>query len=234
MATRSKAPRFENLAEMLDQLGDIDPARVRASPPPGRATERDLIRINDRTGRLCELVDGVLVEKVMGFAESALTITLARLLGTFIAERDLGFLAGPDGPVRLLLGLVRLPDLSFVSWKQLPRREIPREPIADLAPDLAVEVLSASNTRSEMERKLREYFLAGVRLAWLVDLDQRTAEIFTGPDQSVLRTEDQTLDGGDVLPGFALPLRDLFAGLGPAPAGKRKRSRKRKPPRRGS
>ena len=80
-------------------------------------------------------------------------------------------------------------------------------------PDLAVEVLSESNTAEEMARKLREYFAAGVRLVWMIDPRDRTATVFTGPELSRMLDETHTLDGGDVLPGFQLPLRDLFAEL---------------------
>jgi Uma2 family endonuclease len=74
-----------------------------------------------------------------------------------------------------------------------------------------VEVLSKGNTPTEMQRKLKDYFLAGVRLVWFVDPKRRTVEVFTAPDQSRVLREDQTLDGGDVLPGLALPLRQVFA-----------------------
>jgi Uma2 family endonuclease len=215
---------------VLEQLGDIAPSRVRLKPPPGTATERDLIRLNDHTDRLYELVDGILVEKVVSFPESALAMTLGRLLGNFIEEHDLGILAGPDGGMRLMPGLVRLPDVSFVRWERLPvRGEVPDEPVAGLAPDLAVEVLSKSNTRKEMERKLKEYFLAGVRLVWMVDPARRTVQVHTAPDQSRLLTEEQTLDGGEVLPGLALPLRQVFARVSRKPerGGQRKDSGQR-------
>jgi Uma2 family endonuclease len=207
---------------------------VRLHPPPGTATERDLIRLNDHSNRLYELVDGVLVEKVMGYPESSLTCELIRLLGNFLAQHDLGILGGADGTLRLMPGLVRIPDISFVSWDHLPNRTIPRDPIPDLAPDLAVEVLSEGNTRQEMARKLREYFLCGVRLVWFVDMDRRTVQVFTAPDQSVVLTEKDTLDGGDVLPGLALPLKQVFARLPPAPGtGKGRAARKRRPGKRG-
>ncbi len=64
-----------------------------------------------------------------------------------------------------------------------------------------------------MERKRGEYFTAGVRLLWIVDPGARTVAVYTGPDRVRTRTEIDALDGGDVLPGFALPLRDLFAEL---------------------
>src|SRR5262245_48912949 len=208
---------IKSLADLLEQLGGINPRRIALKPPPGRATEKDLIRIHDRTDRLFELVDGALVEKVMGFPESALAMRVGRLLGNFVEERDLGIVAGPDGAVRLMPGLVRIPDVSFIGWDQVPvRGEIPDAPIADLAPALAVEVLSKGNTAGEMERKLKEYFLAGVKLVWFIDPRRRTVQVLTSPDQSRTLAEGQTLDGGDVLPGLALPLRQVFARLPPA------------------
>src|SRR5581483_9980280 len=98
--------------------------------------------IRARERRIYELVDGVLVEKVMGFPESALACDLIKLLGIFLDASPLGFLAGMDGAVRLMPGLVRIPDISFVSWDQLPTRQRPTDPIPDSAPALAVETLS--------------------------------------------------------------------------------------------
>ena len=103
------------LADVLQQLGGISPRRIRFRPAPGTATEEDVIKIRDRERRLFELVDGVLVEKVMGFWESVLAIELARLLGNFVKRRKLGTLAGEAGMLRLSPGLVRIPDLSFIS-----------------------------------------------------------------------------------------------------------------------
>jgi Uma2 family endonuclease len=180
---------------------------------PGKATERDAVEIHNRTKRLYELVDGVLVEKVMGYSESHVACEMIKLLGIFLDQHDLGILAGEAGAVRLMQGLVRIPDVSFVRWEQLPRREVPTDPIPGLVPDLAVEVLSEGNTAGEMRRKLKDYFLAGVRLVWFVDPAARTVQVYTAPDKSIVLTEDQTLDGGDVLPGLALPLRQVFARL---------------------
>ena len=80
---------------------------------------------------------------------------------------------------------------------------------------IAVEVLSEGNTPKEMARKLKEYFLAGVLLVWFVEPTQRTVTVYTAPDRSTVLTEDQTLEGGDVLPGLALPLRTVFAEIPP-------------------
>jgi Uma2 family endonuclease len=198
------------LADVLQQLGGISAKRVRCNPPLGTATEDDVIRIRARERRLFELVHGVLVEKVMGYWESVLGIELARLLGNFINRHKSGSLAGADGMLRLSPGLVRIPDLSFVSRARLARHRRARAPILPLAPDLAIEVLSEGNTRREMERKISEYFDAGCRLVWLVDARTRTVAVYTSGADVITLTEKQTLTGGDVLPGFRLPLRNLF------------------------
>ena len=73
------------LADVLQQLGGISPRRIRFRPAPGTATEEDVIKIRDRERRLFELIDGVLVEKIMGYWESVPAIELARLLGNFVS-----------------------------------------------------------------------------------------------------------------------------------------------------
>ena len=201
------------VSDLLHQLGDIPPERVRLQPPPGTATEADVVAVHSREERLCELVDGVLVEKTMGYYESYIAATLIRRLGNFVVAHDLGIVAGADGMMRLAPGLVRIPDVSFVSWEKPSGRRLPRQAIPDLVPDLAVEVLSEGNTPREMARKLDEYFSLGVRLVWLVDYRTRSAAVFTSKDQSVRLSEDESLDGAAVLPGFTLSLRELFEKL---------------------
>ena len=160
---------IETLADLLEQLGGITPDRVRFRPAPGTATEEDMLAIHDREGRLYELVHGVLVEKAMGLRESLLAIALASLLRGFVRPRNLGIVTGADGMMRLFPGLVRIPDVAFISWDRLPNRRVPTEPLPDVAPDLAVEVLSAGNTVREMARKRQDYFAAGVQVVWQVD-----------------------------------------------------------------
>jgi Uma2 family endonuclease len=200
------------LADLLDRLGGISPERVRFHPAPGTATEADVIEVGVREGRHCELVDGVLVEKAMGLRESFLALALGAILRGFVIPRNLGLVSGEAGTYRLFPGLVRIPDVAFVSWDRIPGRRVPEVPIPDLAPDLAIEVLSESNTEPEMARKLGEYFAAGVRLVWMIDPKTRTVAVHDAPDRSTMLDESRTLDG-DVLPGFALPLSDLFAEL---------------------
>lgn len=109
---------------------------------------------------------------------------------------------------------MRLPDVCFVSWARLPGRKLPAGAIANLVSDLAVEILSPSDTKSEMDRNRLEYFAAGVRMVWKIDRTTKTAESFTSPDQKTEIASDGVLSGGDVLPGFTLALPMLFARAG--------------------
>src|SRR5437762_523732 len=114
MSTTTETDGPEMLTDLLERLGGISPSRVVLTPPPGTATEKDLLDLMDRTNRLYELVEGTLVEKAMGYLESSLAIVLAKFIGLFLDQHDLGNLAGADGTMRLMPGLVRIPDLSFV------------------------------------------------------------------------------------------------------------------------
>jgi len=203
---------IKTLADLQNRLGGVPLARIWYRPAPGTATEKDVLEAEARENRLCELVDGTLVEKAMGFEEARLAMRLGRLIDTYVDQNDLGVCVGADGMMRIAPGLVRIPGLSFIAWNRLPDRESPQEPIPDLAPDLAVEVLSEGNTKAEMARKVREYFEAGVVLVWLIDPRKRTARVFSTVEKSIVVRADQALDGGDVLPGFSLLLSDLLDG----------------------
>jgi Uma2 family endonuclease len=202
------------IADLLKRLGNIPANRVRLHPTPGTATEKDLLAVLDHENRPCELVDGTLVEKPMGYEESVLALKIGTFLNVFVLPRDLGMVSGPDGTIKLFAGLIRIPDVAFASWNCFPDRKEPKTPIPHIAPDLAVEVLSRSNTKPEMARKVGEYFKAGVKLVWLVDPKKKTVRVYTAVDQFVLLKEDQTLDGGDVLPGFSVPIAKLFRRRG--------------------
>jgi Uma2 family endonuclease len=201
------------LDALIARLGDIPLSRILAQPAPGSATEADLIEAQKRFDRLYELVDGVLVEKGMGYSESVLAVFLSRILLNFVEPRNLGLVSGADGTVRLFPGLLRVPDVAFASWDRFPERKLPKEPIPSLAPDLAIEVLSPSNTSAEMQRKRDEYFASGVRLVWEIDPESRKVAVYS-PDGAVVVLEaTQVLEGGAVLPGFKLELSELFGEL---------------------
>ena len=204
---------FETVADLLAHLGGIPPNRIRLSPTPGTAIEPDLIELNARGRGIYELVDGVLVEKPMGKLESMLAGKVLLILRGYVDPRDLGLFTVPDGMMRLAPAIIRAPDVSFIAWDQIPPGPLTEASLAAVVPDLAVEVLSPSNTKAEMARKRQEYFTAGVRLVWEVDPPSRTVAVYTDPERPTVLDSTMTLDGGDVLPGFRAAVSDLFADL---------------------
>jgi Uma2 family endonuclease len=216
MSIAKPKTRFATVADLIGELG-VPADRIRMTPLPGTATERDLLRINESKEGLCELIDGVLVEKAMGYWEGSVGLRIGRLLMEFVEATGKGIVTGANSEHRLRRGLVRLPDASFVSWDQLPNLEVPEESVPDLYPDLAVEVISKGNTPKEMRRKRHEYFRAGCRLVWIVYPKTKTIAVYTSPTDFTTLDINDTLDGGDVLPGFKVPVRTIFA---PPPAPK--------------
>jgi Uma2 family endonuclease len=198
------------VADLYRRFGPIPFERIRQNPPPGCGTVDDVVRLNDHEDRLYELVDGILVEKTVGFEESRIAMRIGRLLGNVVEPQNLGVITGEGGTLKLDLNLVRIPDVCFVSWERLPGGEMPDEPVPLLIPDLVVEVISRSNTRKEMEEKLREYFEKGVRLVWFVRPKSRVVDVYTAPDQFSRLTAAMRLDGGEVLPGFSVLVGELF------------------------
>ena len=217
MSVKLAKPELESLGELLASLGGISPDRVRLTPAPGTATVRDLVRLSDKTGRLYELINGTLVEKVMGAKASFVANILSFFMNSWnVANGNLGMILGPDGMMKLMRKLVRIPDVSFTNWDRLPNRQVPDEAVPDLAPDLAVEVLSEGNTRQEMAQKLTDYFRSDVRLVWYIDPRRRTVRVYTSPDEMTELDEADTLTGDAVLPGFAIEVARLFDQLAPA------------------
>src|SRR5258707_15863743 len=100
------SPAINTLADLLDRLGGVALERIRFHPFPGTATIQDVINIQQHEGKLCELVEGVLLEKAVGYNESSLAVFLAGLLNAFVIPRNLGLVTGPDGTMELMSNLV--------------------------------------------------------------------------------------------------------------------------------
>jgi Uma2 family endonuclease len=161
---------------------------------------------------LYEVVDGQRVElPPMGAYESSVASFLSQLLGLFGRKQKLGrafeemlFELGPD--------LQRRPDVAFVGYPKWPRgRRVPRVAAWAIVPDLAVEVVSTSNTHAEIGIKVLEYFAAGVQLVWVIAPDLGQVHVYTSPKDVRILDESETLDGGAVAPGFEVPVSWLFA-----------------------
>lgn len=103
---------------------------------------------------------------------------------------------------------IRAPDAAFVATDRVP---VDRTGFARLAPDLAVEVVSPSNTMREINDKICDYLDAGTRMVWIIEPRRRTVTVYRSHDDIRILGEGDEVDGGDVLPGFSLRVRDLFA-----------------------
>ena len=162
-----------------------------------------------------ELVRGeIRVMTPAGGAHGAVVGALFRAVDAFVEERKLG-LCFPDNTGFLLPGLgdtVRSPDVAYVAAGRLPSDGIGSGWMA-VAPDIIAEILSPSETTQELEGKLRDYRTAGTRLIWIVDPVQRVVSVRDGERAEYVLKEGDILDGGSVLPGFAIPVARLFARL---------------------
>jgi Uma2 family endonuclease len=204
----------ENLGELLKRLGNIPLERIRFGPGFGTATEKDVLRLLEAPEKhICELIDGVLVEKPMGFKESTIAAIIVQHIWNFLDEVDLGVAFCPDAPIRVKPGRIRCPDTGFISWKHFPNEEFPDDKIINVMADLAIEVLSESNTVKEMELKLDDYFASGASLVWIVDPETETVAVYAARHSKETLSVHDILDGGKVLPGFKLPIKKLFARI---------------------
>jgi Uma2 family endonuclease len=201
------------LAEFLHWAGDIAPDRVLFRPPAGMANVSDVLRVQRQENRLCELVCGCLIEKPLGYKEAAVASALLTALEQFLAAKQRGVVTGPDGCYRLSDHLVRIPAVAYCATDTYPGDATPGEAAPDVIPRFVAEITDGS-APDELARKLEDYFKAGVKLVWVVDLNRRSVTTYSSPTKSKIVSASGTLDGGKVLSGFKLPVRSLFGHLG--------------------
>ncbi|HXB53784.1 MAG TPA: Uma2 family endonuclease [Vicinamibacteria bacterium] len=169
-------------------------------------TDQDLLRL-PRDGRKYELVDGEIRVGPAGMRHGEISLWLGAAMLAFVSPRRLGRVFDSSTRYRLPGGNVRSPDASFVSSNRLPR--VP-EGFAELAPDLAVELLSPEDKPREVLDKVGEYLAAGVRLVWVIDPRASRAVRYRSLSDVREIGPDGTLDGEDLLPGFHCPLAELL------------------------
>ena len=160
-----------------------------------------------------EVIDGIRVEREpMGAFETVLASWLCHLLNSFVAGKKLGLAVNEMLFVlNASRNLQRRPDVAFVSYARWPAAIVARASAWDVVPDLAVEVVSPTNLAEEIDSKVTDYFQSGVRLVWVFYPDTGRAYVYQSPTQVSILERTDTLDGGEVLPGFQLPLARLLA-----------------------
>jgi Uma2 family endonuclease len=179
-----------------------------ATTAPARATEADLLA-QPKDGNKYELVDGQIRMSPGGARHSQVSIRLAARLLAFATERGLGHAFDSSAGFRLPGGNVRSPDASFVAAGRFAGDRVPDD-FADLAPDLAVEVVSPGDRPRHVLDKVGEYLEAGVRLVWVIDPQESKAVVYRSPSDVRELGPDDRLDGEDVLPGFRCRLGDVL------------------------
>ena len=162
-----------------------------------------------------ELAAGFLLsEPAPGARHGYSAVRMCMLLGAHVEQRGLGVVLGNDTGFILARSpdTVRGPDVSFVARARLGRGKLPVGPFPG-APDLAVEILSPSNTPADIRGKVADYLTAGTQLVWVVDPASRTVTTYRSLLAQRLLPETATLDGEDVVPGFSIVVAELFEDL---------------------
>jgi Uma2 family endonuclease len=173
------------------------------------ATEADLLRSPD-DGQKYELVDGAIRVSPGGARHGAISIKLGARLLAFVEAGRLGYVLDSSTGFRLPGGNVRSPDVSVVVAGRFPK-DVPPEDFGNLAPDLAIEVLSSGDRPRHVLDKVGEYLEAGVRLVWVIDPRSAKAVVYRSLSDVRELGPGDDLNGADVLPGFRCRLGDVLA-----------------------
>jgi len=181
--------------------------------PAGKSwTEAELQALPD-DGCLHEVVNGALIMSPKNnWYHGRICIRLAFALETFNRAHRLGAVLDSSTGFWMFNRNCRAPDVSFVpktrlaslGFKPNEKRFFPG------APDLAVEVLSENNTQAEIDARLKDFFGSGTQIAWVIDPELQSVEVFHSPTRRELVGVEGRLDGENLLPGFQYPVSDLF------------------------
>ncbi len=182
-----------------------------AAPSPRLMTADELLAMPD-DGGIYELVRGELISmSPSAYLPAVVAGRTLATLGGFVLSRRLGEVGTAEGGFYLFRDpdTVRAPDVWFVRASRVLTGEATRHFFGG-APDLAIEILSPSDRYVDVMAKVCEYIAAGSELVWVIDPFGRTAAVFGANRRAELLDEDGMLNGGDVIPGFSVALRDLF------------------------
>ena len=175
-------------------------------------TEEDLMRL-PHEGCKCELVDDEVRLTRAGMEHGLIAVALMARLHAHTAQHWLGAVCGSNLGCWMKSGNLLCPDLSFIRAARVPRTDEARQKYFQGAPDLVIEVISPWDRDRRLREKMADYFDSGARLAWVFDTPNKTALVYHRADDARLLRLTDALDGEDVLPGFRLPLAELFAEL---------------------
>jgi Uma2 family endonuclease len=171
-----------------------------------KMTEDEFMRLPD-DGLKYELVEGEAAVTPSGIWHDEIGAHMCYLLFPFTRGR--GALCSSQAGYRMVSGNIRSPDVSFTLKERLPGGKSPHG-FGHVAPDLVIEVISPSEERGEMQRKLEEYFASGAQQVWHMFPDTKRVWLYTSPSEYVVLEGDDEVDGGNLLPGFRCQVSQLF------------------------
>jgi Uma2 family endonuclease len=183
---------------------------IRPMTTPALLTAEELLHLNLPNKR-AELVRGVLiVREPAGYVHGDVAMRLGARIHAFVESHGLGrvFAAETGFTLQREPDTVRAPDVAFISRARLP--EPPPRGFAEMAPDLAIEVLSPDDRPAEVLEKVADWLKAGARLVWVVDPARRSARVYRADGGESVLGAAEALDGEDVLPAFVCPLGEIF------------------------
>lgn len=173
-------------------------------------TAEELLQVSI-PGKRVELVRGVLVvREPTGLPHGRIMLNLARRFAEYVETNGLGQVYVGDTGFALARGpdTVRAPDIAFIRRERVPDPEPAGFP--DMAPDLAVEILSPSNRPGEVLAKIADWLNAGTRLVWIIDAERRVARVYRLDGTEAIVSADEALHGEDVVPGFVCSLTSIM------------------------
>jgi Uma2 family endonuclease len=191
---------------------------VELIPPPASVSINADQLFKNYGGKRCQLIDGkVEMMSPAGFGHGALAARVIAALAYHAERKNLGFVVGSETGFRVASSpdTVLAPDAAFIRKNRVEAVGVVETYFPE-APALAVEVTSPSDTAEEVDDKARRWLAAGCEMVWVVYPRGRSVTVYRSLQDVKIVTGDGALDGADVVPGFSLPLAELFAGLGPA------------------
>jgi Uma2 family endonuclease len=153
-----------------------------------------------------ELIGGEIYEVVANSYSSRVAMLIGAMITVFVNQHKLGRVTGADGGY-MVEDERYIPDVGFISYARQP--EEPHTAYNPLPPDLAVEVISPTDDTAKIRIKIANYTHAGTTV-WLIDPEKQTVEIYAPDAPAVILDHTGTLSGGTILPGFSLPIKDIF------------------------
>jgi Uma2 family endonuclease len=175
-------------------------------------TEEELMAL-PKDGCKRELIGGEIIMSPTGYRHERIVALVSSALLQHADKHRLGVVCGSSLGCWMQSGNLLSPDVSFIAKSRLRATALEREKYLRGAPDLVVEVISPWDRPPRLREKMEDYFASGACLAWVLDPAERTALVYRTPEADRLLRVADALDGEDILPGFRLPLAELFAEL---------------------